>query len=65
MESAKSSKNWGGHREGAGRKSMDAAEKKAIVSVYFRPQQKAKLKALAESEGLSVSEYLGRLIDSL
>ena len=65
MESAKMSKSWGGRREGAGRKTIDASEKKAIVSVYFRPQQKSKLKSLADAEGLSVSEYLGRLIDSL
>ena len=44
---------------------MDSSEKKAIVSVYFRPQQKEKLKAMADADGLSVSEYLGRLIDSL
>ena len=65
MESAKQSKSWGGRREGAGRKTMDASEKKAIVSVYMRPEQKAKLKAASEAAGLSASEFIGRWLDTL
>ena len=65
MESAKTSKSRGGRREGAGRKTMDASEKKAIVSVYMRPEQKAKLKAAADAAGLSASEFIGRWLDTL
>ena len=64
-ESAKVSKNWGGARKGAGRKTMDASEKKAIVSVYMRPEQKEKLKAASQAAGLSASEFIGRWLDSL
>ena len=65
MEENKTSKSWGGRREGAGRKVMDASEKKAIVSVYMRPEQKAKLKAASEAAGLSASEFICRWLDSL
>lgn len=65
MESAKTSKSWGGRREGAGRKTMDTSEKKTIVSVYMRPEQKAKLRAAAEAAGLSASEFIGRWLDTL
>ena len=44
---------------------MDASEKKAIVSVYMRPEQKAKLKAAADAAGLSASEFIGRWLDTL
>lgn len=65
MEETKQSKNWGGRRAGAGRKTMDSSEKKAIVSVYMRPEQKAKLKAAADAAGLSASEFIGRWLDTL
>lgn len=65
MEETKKSKSWGGRREGSGRKVMDASDKKAIVSVYMRPDQKAKLKAAAEAAGLSASEFIGRWLDTL
>ena len=65
MESAKNSKNWGGARNGAGRKAMDISEKKAIMSIYLRPEQKAKLQEAASAAGLSVSEFIGRWTDTL
>lgn len=65
MKKENSSKNWGGCRQGAGRKVMDTSEKKAIVSVYMRPEQKAKLKAAAAAAGVSASEFIGRWLDSL
>ena len=65
MEETKPSKSRGGRRAGAGRKTMDASEKKAIVSVYMRPEQKAKLKAAADAAGLSASEFIGRWLDTL
>jgi hypothetical protein len=65
MEENKISKSWGGRRKGAGRKVMDSSEKKTIVSVYMRPEQKAKLKAASEASGLSASEFICRWLDSL
>ena len=65
MESAKVSKSRGGRREGAGRKTVDPSVKKAIVSIYLRPEQKQKLQQAAKAAGLSASEFLGRYLDSL
>lgn len=59
------SKSWGGARQGAGRKTVDPSIKKAIVSIYLRPEQKAKLKAASAAAGLSASEFICRWLDSL
>ncbi len=65
MEETKLSKSWGGAREGAGRKAMDPSEKKAACTFYLDPEHKEKMKAAAKAAGLSLSELLARMIDSL
>ena len=65
MESTKTSTNWGGARTGAGRKAKDPSEKKALVSVYLKLNQKAKLQAAANREGLTISELIGRWAETL
>ena len=64
-ESANISKNWGGSRQGAGRKCVDASEKKVSVTFSLTPERKARIQAAAKAAGLSASEFLNRLIDQL
>ncbi len=57
-------KTWGGARKGAGRKT--ASEGPLVtIGLTVEATTKAKLKQLAETEGLSMSEYVNRLIKSL
>ena len=64
-ESAKVSKNWGGARKGAGRKSVDVSEKKVSVTFALSPEHKARIQEAAKAAGLSASEFLTRLIEQL
>lgn len=64
-ESAKFSKNWGGRREGAGRKAINPSVKKVSVTFALSPEHKARIQAAAAAAGLSTSEFLSRLIDTL
>lgn len=57
-------KTWGGARKGAGRKT--ASEGPLVtIGLTVEVTTKEKLKQLAETEGLSMSEYVNRLIKSL
>ena len=55
-------KSWGGARKGAGRPSgsikSPEQKKTAPVTIQCTPAQKAKIKALAEAEGVSVTKYV-------
>ena len=62
-ESAKISKSWGGARIGAGRKKV--ADKREIVSIYVRPDIKARLKAMADAEGIKIGELVTRWVEAL
>lgn len=64
-ESAKISKNRGGARKGAGRKSIGVSNKSATVAVRLRPELKDRLFQAADEVGISVSEFLSRLIEQL
>ena len=64
-ESAKISKNWGGAREGAGRKAVNPSAKKVSVTFALSPEHKARIQAAAAAAGLSASEFLSRLIEQL
>lgn len=65
MESTNNSKSWGGAREGAGRKSVDPSVKKVTMSVYLRPDLKARFQDAAKAAGLSTSELLASWIERL
>lgn len=65
MESAKMSKSWGGARQGAGRKAMGATAKNETVAVRLRPELKARLFQVASERGISASELMARLIETL
>ena len=65
MESTKTSKSWGGAREGAGRKAKDPSEKKVLVSVYIREDLRDKLQAAADREGVNISGLITRWAETL
>lgn len=57
-------KSWGGSRAGAGRKTVSNGPL-VTIGLTVEATVKAKLKRLAEEEGLSMSEYVNRLIKSI
>ncbi len=57
-------KTWGGARKGAGRKTASDGPL-VTIGLTVEATTKAKLKQLAEAGGLSMSEYVNRLIKSL
>lgn len=65
MESTKPSKNWGGAREGAGRKAKDPSAKKLQMAIYLTPDQKERLTSAASREGVTISELIGRWAETL
>ena len=65
MESAKMPKNRGGARQGAGRKAMGKTVKNETVAVRLRPELKARLFQVAGERGISASELMARLIETL
>lgn len=65
MESTKTSKNWGGRREGAGRKAAGETAKSVTVALRLSPELKAKLFQVASGRGISASELMSRLIEAL
>ena len=65
MESTKTSKSWGGHREGAGRKAAGETAKSVTVALRLSPELKAKLFQVAGESGISASELMTRLIETL
>ena len=65
MESTKTSKSWGGAREGAGRKTKDPSAKKLQMAIYLTPDQKERLQAAASREGVTISELIARWPETL
>lgn len=65
MESTKTSKNWGGRREGAGRKAAGETARNETVSLRLSPELKARLFQVAGERGISASELMSRLIETL
>ncbi len=65
MESTNNSKSWGGAREGAGRKKMGETAKNETVALRLRPELKARLFQVARERGISASELMARLIETL
>ena len=65
MEQITSSMGRGGRRDGAGRKAVDESEKKVSVTFAVSSVHKAKIQAAAKEAGLSTSEFLARMIDTL
>lgn len=65
MEHTNISKSRGGRREGAGRKAVDESVKKVSVTFSLSREHKARIQAAARAVGLSSSEFLARMIDSL
>lgn len=57
-------KNWGGARKGAGRKTSSEGPI-VTVGLTIEAASKAKLKSLADAEGMSMSEYVNLLIKNL
>ncbi len=55
----------GGARPGAGRKIMGETVKNETVGVRLRPELKERLFQVAQERGISVSELIARLIESL
>ena len=65
MESTKTSKNRGGRREGAGRKAAGETARNETVSLRLSPELKARLFQVASERGISASELMTRLIETL
>ena len=65
MEKSKLSKSRGGARPGAGRKTMDSSAKKETIGLRIRPDLKERLFRVAEERGISASELVAQLIESL
>lgn len=58
-------KNWGGARPGAGRKQMGESPKTQTVGFRLRPELKDLLFQKAEERGISASELVAQLIETL
>lgn len=65
MESTKTSKSRGGRREGAGRKAAGGTARSETVSLRLSPDIKARLFQVAGERGISASELMTRLIETL
>ena len=65
MEKANISKSKGGARPGAGRKRMGATPKSETIGLRVRPEIKERLFRAASDRGISVSEFVARLIEAL
>ena len=52
---------WGGKRKGSGRKSIGKSNR-VTIGLSVPPEVKEKLFVLANREGVSVSEYITRII---
>ncbi|MBQ6577201.1 MAG: hypothetical protein IJL91_05585 [Bacteroidales bacterium] len=55
---------WGGKREGSGRKSIGKSNR-VTIGLSVPPEVKEKLFAKAKDEGISVSELITRIVESL
>lgn len=55
-------KTRGGARPNAGRKRQGEEAKRTVISFVCTPSEKQKLKALAESAGLSQSQFICKKI---
>ena len=64
-ESAKLTKNWGGARKGAGRKSIDASKKRVSVTFALTAETKERIHQAAKAAGLSASEFVTRWAEQL
>ena len=65
MEKTSTSSGRGGARQGSGRKKMGPEIKKATVGFRLRPELKDRLFQVAEERGISASELIAQLIESL
>jgi len=55
-------KTRGGYRPNAGRKRQGEEAKRTVISFVCTPSEKQKLKVLAESAGLSQSQFICKKI---
>lgn len=58
------SPNWGGKREGAGRKAL-GDKKRVTIGLTVEASTKEKLQKLAKEQGISMSELINRLAKTL
>lgn len=65
MEKTSTSSGRGGARQGSGRKTMGPDLKKVTVGFSLRPELKDRLFRVAEERGISASELIAQLIESL
>ena len=65
MEQTNISKNWGGAREGAGRKCVEPSQKRVSVTFALTIETKEKIRAAAKAAGLSASEFVSRWAEGL
>ena len=65
MENAKISKNWGGARPGAGRKSKSGSPKTQTIGIRIRPELKDRLFQVAKERGISASDLVSELIETI
>lgn len=64
MEEQKKSSNWGGCRSGAGRK-LHGASRKVSVGMTISPEAKEKLFSEAQARGITASQLVELLIQSM
>ena len=57
-------RNWGGARAGAGRKSISKGQLETI-GLTVEAATKEKMQRLAKAEGISMSEFVNRLVKEL
>ena len=65
MEDSNTNKSWGGARKGAGRKSIDASEKRVSVTFALTAETKEKIHKAAKAQGISASEFVTRWAEQL
>ena len=65
MEKTNNTSTRGGSRPGAGRKSMGETAKNETIGLRIRPELKERLFQVAKERGISASELMARLIESL
>lgn len=57
-------RNWGGKREGAGRKAMPEGQKKVNLAVKIKPAIANELRQIAKENKVSVSSIVENIIEN-
>lgn len=57
-------RNWGGKREGTGRKSMPAGQKRVNLVVKIKPAIASELRRIAKENHVSVSSIVENIVEN-